>query len=351
MAKRKTINRRPVVGNPNDPNSLPGLAKQYFEWMKVNNYSEHTIKGRQAYLHYFIAWCDERDITKPAEVTKPILERYQRYVYYRKTKSGKPLSFRGQNAQLVPVRMFFKWLAQGNHIIFNPAADLTLPRMEKRLPKHVLTESEVEQVLSQPNTKEFLGIRDRAMMETFYSTGMRRSELTNLTLYDMDIERGTVVIRQGKGKKDRMIPIGDRAAIWIEKYLTQVRPTLAGEADNGTVFLTLQGEVFNPTSLSTLIREYVDRADTGKTGSCHLFRHTMATLMLENGADIRYIQEMLGHADLSTTEIYTRVSIKKLMEVHSRTHPAKVERGESGDDEVQRAREALLEALDAEGEE
>ncbi len=329
MAKRKTQNKRPVIGNPNDPNSLPGLARQYFEWMKIQGYSEHTIKGRQAYLDYFLAWCDDRDISKPIEVTKPILERYQRFVYHRKTKSGKPLSFRGQNAQLVPVRMFFKWLAQDNHILFNPAAELTLPRMEKRLPKHVLTESEVEQVLNQADINQALGIRDRAMMETFYSTGMRRSELIGLKLYDMDIERGTVTIRQGKGKKDRMIPIGDRASAWIDRYLIEVRPGLAVEADNGTVFLTLQGDEFSPSSLSTLIRDYVDKADTGKSGSCHLFRHTMATLMLENGADIRYIQEMLGHADLSTTEIYTRVSIKKLKEVHSATHPARVERGES----------------------
>ncbi len=136
------------------------------------------------------------------------------------------------------------------------------------------------------------------------------------------------MVRQGKGKKGRMIPIGERAVAWIEKYVTAVRPGLVVEPEDGTLFLTNIGGSFTPNRLTQLVRNYVDAAAIGKRGACHFFRHTMATIMLENGADIRFIQEMLGHAELSTTQIYTQVSIKKLKEIHTATHPsARVSRG------------------------
>ncbi len=140
-------------------------------------------------------------------------------------------------------------------------------------------------------------------METLYSTEMWRTELIRLGVFDLDQERGTVMIRQGKGKKDRMVPIGERAVRWIEKYTSEVCPELALAPDDGVLFLTQEGELLSTLRLSQLVRDYVRRAELGKTGACHLFRHTMATAMLENGADIRYIEEMLGHAELSTTQI------------------------------------------------
>ena len=169
-----------------------------------------------------------------------------------------------------------------------------------------------------------MGLRDRTMLEAFYSTGIRRMEMANLKLFDLDAERGTIMVRQGKGKKDRMVPIGERALAWAAKYLADARPKLVQEPDDGTLFLTNLGEPFSPNRLTQLVREYVERAELGKTGACHLFRHTMATLMLENGADVRYIQEMLGHAELSTTQIYTQVSIRRLKEIHTATHPARL---------------------------
>jgi integrase/recombinase XerD len=189
----------------------------------------------------------------------------------------------------------------------------------------VLSAAEAEQVIAQPNVNDPLGLRDRALMETLYSTGMRRLELANLKLYDLDLERGTVFVRQGKGQKDRMIPVGDRAAAWVRKYLDESRPSLAAEPDDKTVFLSNAGEPFSLDHLSDLVRRHVDAANIGKRGACHLFRHTMATLMLEGGADIRFIQAMLGHADLKTTQIYTQVSIRQLKEIHTATHPAKLE--------------------------
>jgi integrase/recombinase XerD len=308
------------------PGTLGAYAEEYCEWLAQKNYSPQTIKGRRTYLGFFVDWCAQRGLSEPPEVTKPVVERYQKHLYHYRKKNGDPLSFRSQNAQLVPVRAFFKWLARQNYILYNPASELELPRHEKRLPRHVLTMGEAESVLSAADTRESMGVRDRAILETFYSTGMRRMELINLQLYDIDFERGTLMIRQGKGKKDRMAPIGERAIAWVQKYLFEVRPRLALEPDNGVLFLTAEGDAISPERMTQLVRDYVDKAQTGKKGSCHLFRHTCATLMLEGGADIRFIQQLLGHADLSTTEIYTQVSIRKLKEIHNATHPgAKLE--------------------------
>jgi integrase/recombinase XerD len=151
---------------------------------------------------------------------------------------------------------------------------------------------------------------------------MRRLELASLQLWDLDLERSTVTIRQGKGKKDRIIPLGDRTALWIAKYLEESRPKLVAEPDEQIVFLSNAGERFSLDHLTDLVGRYVDEAEIGKRGACHLFRHTMATLMLEGGADIRFIQAMLGHADLKTTQIYTHVAIRQLQEIHRATHPA-----------------------------
>jgi integrase/recombinase XerD len=294
----------------------------YLEWLLVRNYSAATAKGREHYIGEFIKWSRERSLTKPEEVTKPVLERYQRYLYHYRKKDGKPLSFPSQIARLTPVRAFFKWLCRQNILPSNPASELELPRGERRLPKAVLTAGETERILSVPDIKTATGLRDRAMLEVFYSTGMRRMELAGLKLHDLDAERGTVMIRQGKGKKDRLIPMGDRAFAWVRKYAEDARPSLVCEPDDGTVFLTNDGTPLEPGRLTQHVSAIVKAAGLEKRGSCHMFRHTCATLMLENGADVRFIQQQLGHVDLSTTQIYTQVSVRMLKEVHTRTHPA-----------------------------
>ncbi len=321
------------VGNPNDPHGMAVLLERFLEWLRVKNYSERTVTNRQVYLNYFILWAEERGITRPNEVTKPILERYQRTLYHHKKKDGQPLSFRSQHGRVVPIRAWFKWLTRNNYLLYNPASDIELPRLEHRLPKHVLNIREAEAVLAKANIHDPLGLRDRAILETLYSTGIRRLEVIGLSLFDIDSDRGTIMIRQGKGKKDRMVPIGNRALKWIERYASEVRPRLIIDPNDATLFITHLGEGFTPNRLTQMVRDYVDSADIGKKGSCHLFRHTMATLMLENGADVRFIQAMLGHAKLETTQIYTQVSIRKLKEIHEATHPAKDERSEKPIDE------------------
>lgn len=323
MPKKGERKAKPKRANHGDRYAFGVRSAEYYEWMRTKNYSPRTVENRELYLRYLITWCEQRGITRPQDVTRPILERYARYLYYyRSEKSGKPLSFRSQHTRLVPVRAFFKWLCKQNYLLSNPASEIELPRLEKRLPKHVLTITEVDAVLSQPDVETDLGVRDRAILETLYSTGMRRMELIGLRLYDLDLERGTLMIRQGKGKRDRMVPIGERAIDWIDLYVRDIRPGFVCEPDEGVLYLTSLSEPFTANRLTQLCRNYVKSADIVKTGSCHLFRHTMATLMLEGGADIRFIQEMLGHAKLETTQIYTQVSIRKLQEIHAASHPS-----------------------------
>jgi len=331
MPKKGQRGARRPLGAEGDSQGFAALADAYLESLRVRNYSGATIESREHHLREFISWAEERGLARPSEVTKPTLERYQRWLYHYRKKNGEPLSFRSQHGCLVPVRALFKWLCRQNLLLANPAADLDLPRAEKRLPRHVLTAAEAERVLGLPDVAEPLGVRDRAMLEAFYSTGLRRMELLGLKLYDLDQERGTLFVRQGKGKKDRMIPMGERAFSWVRKYLDDARPTLSLTPDDGTVFLTNAGLPFEANRLTQLVRDYVDAAEIGKTGSCHLFRHTCATLMLEGGADIRFIQQMLGHAKLETTQIYTQVSIRQLKEVHTRTHPARLTAAPDGD--------------------
>ena len=157
------------------------------------------------------------------------------------------------------------------------------------------------------------------------------------------------MIRQGKGRKDRMIPIGERALAWVEKYKESARPELVSGRDDGTLFLSEWGEAFAPNAMTRLVRVYVEKSGVGKKGACHLFRHTMATLMLEGGADIRFIQAMLGHAELSTTEIYTQVSIRLLKSIHTATHPGRM--AEAGKHDPEPTAEDLLVALAREAEE
>ncbi len=160
-------------------------------------------------------------------------------------------------------------------------------------------------------------------------------EVINLRWDDIDAERGTIFIREGKGKVDRMVPVGERALAWCAKYLHEIRPQFDLGGRDPAFFLTSLGEAFTPNRMTQLVRNHIKAVEIGKSGSCHLFRHSCATLMLENGADIRYIQQLLGHAKLDTTQIYTQVSIRQPKQVHTLTHPAKMGAGGTGEDVVE----------------
>ena len=226
MARRGQRKARPPLGDPSDPHGLGTLLEAFLEHSRVRGFADGTVVNRRRYVRAFVLWCEERGITRAMEVTRPVLERYQRHLFHYRRDNGEPLSFRTQYCHLSPLKMFFKWLARENHILHNPASELELPRLEQRLPKAVLSSEEAERVLSQPDLKTPVGVRDRAILETLYSTGMRRMEIIRLQLWDLDIERGTLMVRQAKGKKDRVLPIGRRAGLWIGKSSPRCGPSL-----------------------------------------------------------------------------------------------------------------------------
>lgn len=308
-----------------DRNGLQQFVGRYLKWMAAMNYSAGTVRVRTIQLNSFLRWCADHRLTRPRDVTKRVLDRYLRHVAQaRSTSSARRLTTSAQHGRLVAVRSFFKWLSRKRHIPHNPASEMDLPKLEHRLPKQVLSPAQVEKVLALPDLNTLMGVRDRAILETFYSTGIRRAELIALRLDELYVERGFLLVNQGKGKKDRVIPIGARALHWIQRYLNEVRPKLLRRKVRHQLFLSRTGNAYTPSGASILARDYLSKAGIAGRGACHMFRHSMATAMLENGADIRFIQEMLGHADLKTTQIYTHVNPLKLKQVHALTHPARM---------------------------
>ena len=315
-------NAKPDDGFTRTGPTLAAWVDEYIEWMKVHNRTPDAIEGRWSELKPFLAWSEERSLLHPEQITRSILESYQRSVWNYRKKNGKPLGISTQRAYLGALKYLFAWLCKQHALEANPASEIELPRSEQRLPIEALSIAEMEAILAQPNIADPLGIRDRTVMELFYSTGIRRAELVRLEIGDLNRERRLLRIRQGKGRKDRVVPVGGRAMRWLEKYLEDVRPLLTVKLEEQALFLSGYGEPFNPDVLGRKVVQYIEQADVGRKGGAHLFRHTCATHLLEGGADIRYIQQLLGHAKLETTAIYTEVSIIQLQAVHARCHPA-----------------------------
>jgi integrase/recombinase XerD len=332
---QKLKTRRPAASKPaglpkraQDPlggHPLIAYLEAHIEWMLVTGYTAETGRARRVALRRFIAWCDERGLKQPAEITKPVLERYQRHLFHYRKPDGQPLTIGSQHGCLAPLKTWFRWLARENHIPYNPASELELPKTPKRLPRSILSVAETEAILAEADPATPLGLRDRALLELLYSTGLRRMEAAGLKLYDLDQSRRLVFVREGKGRRDRVVPIGERALAWCDRYLLEARPQLvAGGHDR--LFVTDYGEPAHPAFVAAKVKRYMAFAGIDKPGATHLLRHAMATHMLEAGADIRVLQALLGHAQLNTTEIYTHVSIEHLRAIHDATHPARLMR-------------------------
>jgi len=327
LAQRAQDARGGDVPTPDrfDHAALDSLARwrdAYLESLAVRNYSPATVSDYRASANYFLTWAAERDLTRASQVTRLILESYQRSLWRHVKPNGQRLSWNAQRDRLLMLKGWFRWLTRQNVILHNPASELELPRPEKKLPQDVLTQSQVEKLLAVPDVGDPLGVRDRTMLEIFYSTGIRRAELCHLELSDVNTERRTLHIRKGKGKKDRVVPVGARALAWVERYLREVRPRLCLDTRTQALFLTGYGGAFNLDTVSRMVADWLKQAGVPRKGGCHTLRHACATHMLEHGADIRFIQQLLGHSNLDTTAIYTEVSIRQLQEVHARCHPS-----------------------------
>lgn len=324
MTNRNGVRQRPIPGDPSNPLGLTALLHRYLIWMETHNFAANTAIVRRQQLSRFIAWCDDRSVALASAVTPRMIERFQRHLFYYRKRNGQPLSIASQSHWLTSLRSWMAWIKKQGIIQQNPAVDLQLPKGEKRLPRHPLSVPEVEAILAQPDIRTPCGLRMRAILEVLYSCGLRRKEVLALELGDIDRSRCVILVRLGKGNKDRFVPVGERALAWIDKYLAEGRPALCDSPHQTHLFVTRNGRPLHPNQVSAQVRRAMDQAGITKRGSCHLFRHTVASMMLDRGADIRHIQAILGHENLCTTQIYTYVSIGKLCEVHAQTHPARL---------------------------
>lgn len=316
--------RRAAPFMPSQPNQQLGVeetVRQYLDHRAMQGSTAQTLLSIRRYLGEFAAWLRARGIVLVAALDADVLQDYQLHIFNYRKPDGMPLAPASKLAKLFPLRSWLRWMARAHGIDAGLFDCVELPTRDEMLPKELLSVSQAEAVMATCRLDIPAGLRDRAILEVLYATGIRRMELAQLRLGEIDLERGVVHIRNGKGRKDRRVPLGPRAVAWLRAYLEFGRPALTGAAKSFVLFPSKGGEPFCLTSLSTLVSSHVRKAGFAGMGACHLFRHSMATLMLDGGADIRYIQTMLGHAQLSTTQIYTQVSTTRLSQVHATTHP------------------------------
>lgn len=290
---------------------------------RARGQSDATIHSKRLLLAQFKDWCVTQGVHRPSDLDIEELEGYRRHLYqYRKPCNGEPLSLSTQVQRLIAVTTFLKRLYYFRVIHSNFFEYFELPRIPRRLPMDVPDGDELEIVLKQTLVKGRMGLRDRAILEVYNATGIRRSELANLDVRDVDFKYQLLNIRKGKGNRDRRVPIAQRALDWLAKYLKEFRPQLATLESGNALFINQSGKRLSNHKLTDLVGGYIRRSGVRDKGACHVFRHASATNMLRGGADIRYVQEMLGHQHISSTQLYTHVAIGDLSRVYKETHPA-----------------------------
>ena len=296
------------------------LVRLYGDALEVR-FAERTAREYMALVGSFLAWLDAHGIDLVAVRTDDLLA-YQSDLYAARKKDGRPYAIASQAQYLIVVKSLFRFLYRRNYLMQDPAAPIDLPRQEERLPRVILTKEEVLRLLgaaSKATTPRSL--RDRAVLETFYATGIRVSELAKLTPYDVDTEERIVRVLLGKGRKDRHVPLTRAAAAAVAQYLAKARHAIVGSAKSPYLFVADRGGYFHRGQVSAIVRHYAKKAGIRKRVTCHTLRHSVATHLLKGGADIRHIQVLLGHTSLRSTERYTRVELSDLKDVVRRAHP------------------------------
>lgn len=280
------------------------------------NFSEHTAKAYCSDVLSYIIWlgeinCEKADFNKVREY----LHFMQKYNYKKSTIARK----------IASIRTFYKFLFKNNKVDSNPAQNLISPKRSKSLPKF-LTMDEMEEILNNVNIDTPAGYRNRAILELLWASGMRISELSNLNFGDLNLDNNEITVF-GKGAKERIILITDRAKNYLNKYIDYARKLVAKDYDtsqindNTPVFINKTGYRLQPRMIRNVINEIVEKIKLPKHVTPHMFRHSFATHLIENGADLRVVQELLGHASISNTQIYTHISIQRLKEVYENSHP------------------------------
>ena len=306
--------------------NLKRLSEEYLQSLAVRNLAARTIAARNFMLARFFAYLESRGATGIETVGRGLILDYQTELYHAINQRGRPNSVAYQNSMLATVKSFMRFAKEREYIARDPARDIPYGKLPKRLPRGILTTTEARRIMGTPDTGCTLGYRDRTILEVLYTTGIRKEELNNLQVADVDYHDGFLRIDQGKGGKDRIVPLGRIACRYLENYIKSVRPELIKDPYNNTLFLSTRGRRLAKGMVWEMVKKYAKKAKIKKNISPHTFRHTCATAMLRNRADIRAVQELLGHESLESTQIYTRVTIGDLKEVHSRCHPREKEK-------------------------
>jgi len=297
----------------------PALWMERFsEWMRLRNWSEGTVETYCSSLQQFFAYLESQGVASLAVVTRDLVEGYRTHLYYRRHR-GRPLTVATQANRLTAAKTFLRYLVKENYLLVDVASTVDLPKVPRTLPK-ILSEDDVLRLLETPDLATPTGIRDRAILETLYGTGLRNSELGALQLGDIDWQHQALWVRQGKGQKSRLVPLGEEALAWLEEYLNRSRPRLVLRDEELRVFVGITGKALSRWAVRGIVSRCAQSIEL--TGvKPHTLRHCCATHMLRRGAGIRHLQEMLGHSSALTTQHYTQVELSDLHKVVRRCHP------------------------------
>ncbi|MDD5404105.1 MAG: site-specific tyrosine recombinase XerD [Sulfuricella sp.] len=294
--------------------SNAGLLDEFCDalWLE-DGLAHNTLESYRRDLSQFAAWLELRHQADLLQAGRPEILDYLTYRFAQHAKA------RTSSRALSSLRRFYRHLLRQGKIGADPTLQVEMPKLPRSLPKS-LGEAEVESLLNAPDSTDRLGLRDRAMLETLYATGLRVSELVALPLQGLNLEVGVVRV-MGKGSKERLVPLGEDALDWLKQYLSEARATLLGGKVSSAVFVTQRGEAMTRQAFWYLIKRYAARAGLTQTLSPHTLRHAFATHLLNHGADLRVVQMLLGHTDISTTQIYTHVARERLKRLHAIHHP------------------------------
>jgi len=294
--------------------SLLGL---FLEERRALRYSAASLEKAGSVLPRLFAHLRKKRVGDVRAVSEAHLCAYARKLERTRTSKGEPLQPASRMAALSTIRRFFAFLMARDVILRDPARELALPRA-KGLPRGVLSQAQARRLMAAPFPATVIGKRDRALLETLYGTGIRRAEAMRADLTDLDLQGGTLLVRNGKGGKDRVVPVSGRAVVALHLYLAEGRPALAKRPETA-LFLSRDGERLGVVGVWEVVRKHARRL--GLDLNPHALRHTCATHLLQGGADLRHVQELLGHRCLTTTALYTRVAIQDLRAVMARCHP------------------------------
>ncbi len=298
------------------------LLYEFLDYLKRKKYSGHTLYEYRRTLGEFFHFLSDTypDVHEITDITRHIVQSYEKYLMVKKSFRDKILSRNRRKRYLLYLRKFFQFLEHEEKIFKNPAVHIAIPRERKPIIRDVLSIEEMERLIKACAGDTVKEIRDRAILELLYSSAIRADELCSIEVSDIDLAERMLHIRKGKGGVERMVPIGELARLWVEAYLVRARSSLA-EPGSELLFVSLSGRKLQPQALLDVVKHYARIAGIEKKVTTHTFRHSCATHMLKGGADIRFVQKMLGHKRISTTERYLKIEITDLKEVLERCHP------------------------------